>query len=168
MLDRSNINRVKGILSAKKGAEIPKYETGNKITLPAFNPGDPSFQQWRSKATSASSNYQTAWRDYSILKSEFPTASIDELVSYMESGVGPGGVTLDSLYSKYTDANSRVTNSSTVVSGANPTGSSTVQPVTTTNPTNTSLNGTGAQTQVIGGTTTDPNASVVKAAEVVN
>lgn len=168
MLDRNNINRVKGILSAKKGAEVPKYETGNKITLPAFNPGDPSFQQWRSKATSVSSNYQTAWRDYSILKSEFPTASIDELVSYMESGVGPGGVTLDSLYSKYTDANSRVTNSSTVVSGANPAGSSTVQPVTTTNPTNTSLNGTGAQTQVIGGTTTDPNASVVKAAEVVN
>jgi hypothetical protein len=120
MVDKKNLNRVKGILSARQGAEIPKYETGNKIVLPAFNPGDTSFQQWKSKATNASSNFMTAWRDYSVLKAEFPTASIDDLASYMNSGVGPGGVTLNSLYSKYTDASSGGTNSVSTVPGANP------------------------------------------------
>ena len=120
MVDKKNLNRIKGILSARQGAEVPKYETGNKRALPVFNPGDPSFNQWRSKATRASSNYMTAWRDYSILKSEFPTASIDDLASYMESGVGPGGVTLDSLYSKYMDAPSGGTTQQTAIPGANP------------------------------------------------
>ena len=120
MVDKKNLNRVKGILSARKGAEIPKYEGGNKIALPAFNPGDTSFQQWKSKATNASSNFRTAWRDYSMLKAEFPTASIDDLASYMDSGAGPGGVTLDSLYNKYTDAPPKRTNSTATVPGANP------------------------------------------------
>jgi hypothetical protein len=120
MVDKKNLNRVKGILSARKGAEIPKYEGGNKIALPAFNPGDTSFQQWKSKATNASSNFRTAWRDYSMLKAEFPTASIDDLASYMDSGAGPGGVTLDSLYNKYTDAPPKGTNSAATVPGANP------------------------------------------------
>ena len=31
MVDRSNLNRIKGILSAKQGAEIPKYEEGAKF-----------------------------------------------------------------------------------------------------------------------------------------
>ena len=31
MIDRNNLNRVKGILSAKQGAEIPKYNGGAKF-----------------------------------------------------------------------------------------------------------------------------------------
>ena len=31
MVDRNNLNRIKGILSARKGAEIPKYESGAKF-----------------------------------------------------------------------------------------------------------------------------------------
>ena len=30
MVDKNNLNRVKGILSAKQGTEIPKYNTGAK------------------------------------------------------------------------------------------------------------------------------------------
>lgn len=32
MIDRSNLNRIKGVLSARKGAEIPKYQVGAKFT----------------------------------------------------------------------------------------------------------------------------------------
>ena len=33
MVDRNNLNRIKGILSAKQGAEIPKYEGGAKFAM---------------------------------------------------------------------------------------------------------------------------------------
>jgi hypothetical protein len=33
MVDKKNLNRIKGILSAKQGAEIPKYEGGAKFAM---------------------------------------------------------------------------------------------------------------------------------------
>ena len=33
MIDVKNLNRVKGILSAKQGAEIPKYQQGAKFAM---------------------------------------------------------------------------------------------------------------------------------------
>lgn len=123
MIDKNNLKRIRGVLSAKQGAEIPKYNDGNKIALPFFNPGDTFFKEWREKSTTASSNYLTAWRDYSILKSEFPSASIDDLASYMDSGTGPGGVALASLYDKYKDTLSNTspgTSGNAAIPGANP------------------------------------------------
>jgi hypothetical protein len=118
MLDRSNINRVKGILSAKNGAEIPKFQ------LPG-GPLPPSFYIRNGK-------YYLDYRE------------VPKEIFFNDPRV-------QKIYGNPL-ASSETT--------------STVQSDGTTNPTNGSLNGTGAQTQVVGGTTTDPNASVVKAAEV--
>ena len=32
MIDRNNLNRIKGVLSARQGAEIPKFSGGAKFT----------------------------------------------------------------------------------------------------------------------------------------
>ena len=41
MIDRNNLNRIKGILSARAGAEIPKFDPGGSI--PQYNHNDPDF-----------------------------------------------------------------------------------------------------------------------------
>lgn len=118
MLDRSNINRVKGILSAKKGAEIPKFQSPG-------GPLPPSFYIRNGK-------YYLDYRE------------VPKEIFFNDPRV-------QKVY-----GNPLASSDTT----------STVQPATTTTTTTESLNGADVQTQVVGGTTTDPNASVVKAAEV--
>lgn len=125
MLDRNNINRVKGILSAKKGAEIPKFQQpGGALPKPFYIQNGHYY---------------------------LDNKEVTEEMFFQDSRVRKA----------YGDhLNQALNNSSSEIIP-------TVQPVTPTNPTNGSLNGTGVKTQVIGGTTTDPNASIVNAAEVI-
>ena len=125
MLDRSNINRVKGILSAKKGAEIPKFQQpGGPLPKPF------SIQNGKYYLDNKEVTKEMFFQDPRVQKA----------------------------YENH--VNQFLTNPSAETT-------STVPPVATTIPTAGSLNGTGVQTQVVGGTPTDPNASVVKASEVV-
>ena len=122
MLDRNNINRVRGVLSAKKGAEIPKFQQpGGPLPKPF------SIQNGKYYLDNKEVTKETFFQDPRVQK-----AYGDHL-------------------------NQALDNPSTVTTPV-------TQPET---PANGSLNGTGAQTQVIGGTNADPNTSVVKAAEVV-
>ena len=78
MIDRNNLNRIKGILSAKTGAEIPKYNPGG--TIPQFNINDVDFQKW-AKQIGTQPN-PTTWGQYQSLKQTVPGASIEQLISY--------------------------------------------------------------------------------------
>lgn len=125
MLDRNNINRVKGILRAKKGAEIPKFQQPAQPLPKPF-----SIQNGKYYLDNKEVTKEAFFQDPRVQKAYGD--HLDQALNNSSSGT-----------------------------------TSTVQPVTPTNPANGSLNGTGAQTQVVGGTTTDPNASIVNAAEVV-
>ena len=122
MLDRNNINRVRGVLSAKKGAEIPKFQ----------QPGGPLPKPFSIQNGKYYLDNKEVTKDIFFQDPRVQKAYGDHL-------------------------NQALDNPSTTTTPV-------TQPET---PANESLNGTGAQTQVVGGTPTDPNTSVVKAAEVV-
>ena len=82
MIDRNNLNRIKGILSARMGAEIPKFDPGGSI--PKYNHNDPDFVNFVN-LTKASHNPIT-WERYQKLKQLNPSATIDQLVADYNSG----------------------------------------------------------------------------------
>lgn len=82
MIDRNNLNRIKGILSARAGAEIPKFDPGGSI--PKYNHNDPDFVNFVN-LTKASHNPLT-WERYQKLKQLNPSASIDQLAADYNSG----------------------------------------------------------------------------------
>lgn len=82
MIDRNNLNRIKGILSARAGAEIPKFDPGGSI--PKYNHNDPDFVNFVN-LTKASHNSIT-WERYQKLKQLNPSASIDQLAADYNSG----------------------------------------------------------------------------------
>lgn len=82
MIDRNNLNRIKGILSARAGAEIPKFDPGGSI--PKYNHNDPDFVNFVN-LTKASHNPIT-WERYQKLKQLNPSASIDQLAADYNSG----------------------------------------------------------------------------------
>lgn len=125
MLDRNNINRVKGILSAKKGAEIPKFQQpGGPLPTPFYIRNGKYYLDYK---------------------------EVPKVVFFNDPRV------------------QQVFGTQFSQTLGNPSSETTppVQPEPPTDQTNESLNGTGTQTQVVGGTTTDPNASIVNAAAVV-
>ena len=78
MLDRNNLNRIKGILSAKQGAEIPKYTTGGP-----FNINDPGFKQWYTHF-SIRPNPST-WAQYQHAKKSVSNGSIDQIIAFTQT-----------------------------------------------------------------------------------
>ena len=82
MIDRNNLNRIKGILSARAGAEIPKFDPGGSI--PQYNHNDPDFVNFIN-LTKARHNPIT-WERYQKLKQLNPSASIDQLAADYNSG----------------------------------------------------------------------------------
>lgn len=82
MIDRNNLNRIKGILSARAGAEIPKFDPGGSI--PQYNHNDPDFVNFIN-LTKARHNPIT-WEHYQKLKQLNPSASIDQLAADYNSG----------------------------------------------------------------------------------
>lgn len=69
----NNLNRVKGILSARQGAEIPKFNPGGSFT-------DAQFQEWCAKS-GVRPNPSTL-KEYNALKTLCPNATTQDLISY--------------------------------------------------------------------------------------
>ena len=82
MIDRNNLNRIKGILSARAGAEIPKFDPGGSI--PQYNHNDPDFVNFIN-LTKARHNPIT-WEHYQKLKQLNPSATIEQLAADYNSG----------------------------------------------------------------------------------
>lgn len=82
MIDINNLNRIRGILSARQGAEIPKFQ--NPAGPLAFNTtigfDDPGFQQFKQSANLFGS-YQDL-NTYITLKEKYPQATSEQLVQY--------------------------------------------------------------------------------------
>lgn len=78
MIDTKKINRVKGILSARQGAEIPKYTTGGP-----FNANDPGFKQWYTHF-SINPNPNT-WAQYQHAKKSVSNGSIDQIIAFTQT-----------------------------------------------------------------------------------
>ena len=108
MVDRNNLNRIKGILSAKQGAEVPKFTVGGEI--PTYNPKDADFTSFVTQNKLSIS--PLIWEQYHRLKKVVPTASTEQLGSYWtgQTALPNGAVLADVLQGK----------STTAVPGANP------------------------------------------------
>ena len=108
MVDRNNLNRIKGILSAKQGAEVPKFTVGGGI--PTYNPKDADFTSFVTQNKLSIS--PLIWEQYHRLKKVVPTASTEQLGSYWtgQTALPNGAVLADVLQGK----------STMTVPGANP------------------------------------------------
>lgn len=82
MIDRNKLNRIKGVLSARAGAEIPKFTPGGSVTT--YNHNDPDFVSFIN-LTKARHNPIT-WDRYQKLKSLNPSASIEQLAADYHAG----------------------------------------------------------------------------------
>ena len=82
MVDINNLNRIRGILSARQGAEIPKFQ--NPAGPISFNTtigiDDPGFKQFKQGANLLGS-YQDL-NTYITLKEKYPQATSEQLVQY--------------------------------------------------------------------------------------
>ena len=72
-MKQDNLNRVRGILSARQGAEIPKFNPGGSFT-------DAQFQEWCTKS-GVRPNPSTL-KEYNALKTLHPNATTQDLISY--------------------------------------------------------------------------------------
>lgn len=108
MVDRNNLNRIKGILSARQGAEVPKFTGGGDI--PTYNPKDTDFTSFVNQNKLSIS--PLIWEQYHRLKKVVPTASTEQLGSYWtgQTALPNGAVLADVLQGK----------STTAIPGANP------------------------------------------------
>ena len=94
MVDIKNLNRVNGILSAKQGTEIPKFQ--NPAGPIAFDASDPGFQQFIAQ-NNLLSNAQS-WNEYQRLKRLDPKATVEQLGSYYNgTATPPAQVTATSI-----------------------------------------------------------------------
>ena len=102
MVDKNNLNRIKGILSAKQGAEVPKFTVGGEI--PAYNPKDADFTSFVTQNKLSIS--PIIWEQYHRLKKTVPTASIEQLSNYWtgQTALPNGAVLADVLQGKPTTA----------------------------------------------------------------
>ena len=82
MIDRNKLNRIQGVLSARQGAEIPKFTPGGPVNT--YNHNDPDFVSFVN-LTKARHNPIT-WERYQKLKSLNPSASIDQLAADYHAG----------------------------------------------------------------------------------
>ena len=82
MIDKNKLNRIQGILSARQGAEIPKFTPGGPVTT--YNHNDPDFVSFIN-LTKARHNPIT-WDRYQKLKALNPSASIDQLAADYHAG----------------------------------------------------------------------------------
>lgn len=82
MIDRNKLNRIQGVLSARQGAEIPKFTPGGSVNT--YNHNDPDFVSFIN-LTKARHNPIT-WDRYQKLKSLNPSASIDQLAADYHAG----------------------------------------------------------------------------------
>lgn len=86
MLDKNNLNRIRGILSARQGAEIPKFQTpaGPIGFKPQIGFDDQGFIQFKNLAGLFGSYGDL--NTYIGLKEKHPTVSTEELVSIYKGG----------------------------------------------------------------------------------
>ena len=82
MIDRNKLNRIQGVLSARQGAEIPKFTPGGSVTT--YNHNDPDFVNFIN-LTKARHNPIT-WEHYQKLKQLNPSASVDQLALDYNAG----------------------------------------------------------------------------------
>lgn len=78
MIDRNNLNRIKGILSAKTCAEIPKYNPGG-----TFNINDADFKQWCTQLNIRPN--PNTWKQYQHAKNSVPNGSIDQVIEFTKT-----------------------------------------------------------------------------------
>ena len=69
----NNLNRVKGVLSARQGAEIPKFNPGGSFT-------NAQFQEWCAKS-GVRPNPSTL-NEYNALKTLYPNSTTQDLINY--------------------------------------------------------------------------------------
>ena len=94
MIDVNKLNIVKGILSAKNGTEIPKFQ--NPAGPLQFNINDPEFIKW-SQGVLANPGIMS-WDNYSKLKQTFPDATTQDLINYFQgSQVLPNNLELEDV-----------------------------------------------------------------------
>ena len=84
MIDRNKLNRIQGVLSARQGAEIPKYQTPGS-PLPTKN-WDPNNEEFKEFVTQAGVKWRPWYYDHFYkLKMAKPNASIEQLVADYQS-----------------------------------------------------------------------------------
>ena len=83
MIDKSKLNRVKGILRAHGGAEVPKIQISGGA-LAKYNPGDQDFINFSNSLGIPGST--ELWSDFVQLKLFNPTATVDQLVKDYNDG----------------------------------------------------------------------------------
>lgn len=109
MIDKNNLNRIKGILSAKKGAEIPKFQNPGGPLI--YNAQDPDFI----KFTEFSGDRVTpfSFRYYAALKSLSPNATPQQLAEQVTGQAPiPGNITISEAVSNYEKNKNTLNNSS--------------------------------------------------------
>ena len=72
-MKQDNLNRVRGILSARQGTEIPKFNPGGSFT-------DSQFQEWCAK--SGVRPTPSTLKEYNALKTLHPNATTQDLIGY--------------------------------------------------------------------------------------
>lgn len=83
MIDRNKLNRIQGVLSARQGAEIPKFTPGGP--LPSKN-WDPNNEEFKEFVTQAGVKWRPWYYDHFYkLKMAKPDASIEQLVADYQS-----------------------------------------------------------------------------------
>lgn len=83
MIDRNKLNRIQGILSARQGAEIPKFQSPAG-PLP-YKHDDSEFTEFSTQLGKRKN--PILWEEFQKLKQANPNASIEQLVSDWEQGV---------------------------------------------------------------------------------
>lgn len=84
MIDRNKLNRIKGVLSARAGAEIPKFQKpGGPLPSKSWDPNNEEFKEF---VTQAGVKWRPWYYDHFYkLKMAKPDASIEQLVADYQS-----------------------------------------------------------------------------------
>ena len=118
MIDRNKLNRIQGVLSARQGAEIPKFTLGGPV--PTYQHNDPDFVNFIN-LTKARHNPIT-WEHYQKLKTLNPNASIEQLAQDYNSGKdintppattaipGDEGINVNTAVENATEQNKKIEN----------------------------------------------------------
>lgn len=137
MIDRNKLNRIKGVLSARAGAEIPKYQT----------PGSPLPVPLKDIKSVENKNGKYYVNGIEVSKEQYDAASAQLNTNFQNTADQKGsdllGADYESLSQDLNDIKAQLNTK--------------VNPET---PQNISLNGNNPNTEIIGAPETDPNGAV--------
>lgn len=142
-MKNDNLNRVRGILSAREGAQVPKFNPGGSFS-------DLQFQEWCAK--SGVRPTPSTLKEYNALKTLHPNATTQDLISYT---TGQAALPNGQSYSDFTKT--LVNNEPESIKGA----------LNTTVLNRNNYESDSGVMQIPGELDTDPDTAVQKAAQKI-